>query len=585
MRKMYPRPDFQREEWISLNGQWELRFDDTDQGIKEKWGKGFEGNHKITVPFAYQAELSNVDEKENHDILWYQKKFDITDKSKSYILNFGAVDYEAIIFVNGERIGSHIGGHSSFNFDITPYVEKGENLLVIRVYDPMTDETIPRGKQYWKLEPEYIFYTRTSGIWQSVWIDILSREHLDAFKFTPDIDRGTVNIKTYFDNVIHDKNRKVKLKISFEDQLISEDISTINSRFFSRDIDVRNLFTERSNIHNDGWYWTPENPNLFDVTIELLDETFKTLDRVETYFGMRKVEVLDGKFMLNNKAYYQKLVLDQGYFPKGLMTAPEDDDLKRDIELAKEMGFNGARKHQKVEDPIFLYWADKLGFLVWGEMANAAEYDEGYVERMNKEWIEVIERDYNHPSIVTWVPLNESWGISRVAHEKKQQDHSLSMYHLTKSLDNTRPVLSNEGWEHTQSDICGIHNYLDETDIRNHYQDVDSALSHTPANRLIYARGYEYNNVPIMITEYGGIAYVIDDKGWGYSSVDSEEALIEGYRELTEAIGESPVLHGYCYTQLTDVEQEINGLLTYDRKPKCDLQKIKEINDSVSHSN
>lgn len=581
MRKMYPRPDFQREEWISLNGQWELRFDDTDQGIKEKWGKGFEGNHKITVPFAYQAELSNVDEKENHDILWYQKKFDITDESKSYILNFGAVDYEAIIFVNGERIGSHIGGHSSFNFDITPYVEKGENLLVIRVYDPMTDETIPRGKQYWKLEPEYIFYTRTSGIWQSVWIDILSREHLNAFKFTPDIDRGTVNIKTYFDNVIHDKNRKVKLKISFEDQLISEDISTINSRFFSRDIDVRNLFTERSNIHNDGWYWTPENPNLFDVTIELLDETFKTLDRVETYFGMRKVEVLDGKFMLNNKAYYQKLVLDQGYFPKGLMTAPEDDDLKRDIELAKEMGFNGARKHQKVEDPIFLYWADKLGFLVWGEMANAAEYDERYVERMNKEWIEVIERDYNHPSIVTWVPLNESWGISRVAHEKKQQDHSLSMYHLTKSLDNTRPVLSNEGWEHTQSDICGIHNYLDETDIRNHYQDVDSALSHTPANRLIYARGYEYNNVPIMITEYGGIAYVIDDKGWGYSSVDSEEALIEGYRELTEAIGESPVLHGYCYTQLTDVEQEINGLLTYDRKPKCDLQKIKEINDNI----
>ncbi|MFC3419978.1 glycoside hydrolase family 2 protein [Salinicoccus hispanicus] len=581
MREMYPRPDFKRDDWLSLNGSWDLKFDDADQGLKEKWYRGFTKEHDITVPFAYQAELSTVQDKENHDILWYQTSFTVDNMDKSHILNFGAVDYEASVYVNGEKVGTHTGGHVSFKYDISPYVVRGENELILRVFDPMQDETLPRGKQYWKHEPESIFYTRTTGIWQSVWIDIVNKEHLDAFKFTPDIDRGSINIETYFDHVDLDQTRRLKLTITFKGQVISEDVYTITNRYLSRDINIRNLFTQRSNIHDDGWYWTPESPNLFDVKCELLDADHDALDTVETYFGMRKVEVMDGKFMLNNKAYYQKLVLDQGYFPRGLMTAPSDDDLKKDIELAKEMGFNGARKHQKVEDPIFLYWADTLGFLVWGEMANAAEYDARYVEKITKEWIEVIERDYNHPSIVTWVPLNESWGISRVAHDSRQQNHSLSMYHLTKSIDQTRPVLSNEGWEHTISDVCGIHNYHDAEDIRQNYQDVQSAISHTPANRLIYARGYEYNNVPIMITEYGGIAYVIDDTGWGYSSVDSADALVDGYRELTEAIGDSPILYGYCYTQLTDVEQEINGLLTYDRKPKCDLSAIKAINDNV----
>jgi beta-galactosidase/beta-glucuronidase len=338
--------------------------------------------------------------------------------------------------------------------------------------------------------------------------------------------------------------------------------------------------TDRSNIHGPGWYWSPEHPNLFDVELKLLERETVT-DRVETYFGMRKVSTEGGKFRLNNRTYYQKLVLDQGYFPDGLLTAPSDEELKKDIILAKEMGFNGARKHQKVEDPRYLYWADHLGFLVWGEMANCSEYSEEAARRLTKEWAEVVKRDYNHPSIVVWLPLNESWGISRVAHDQQQQHHSLAIYYLTKSLDTTRPVLSNDGWEHTISDICGIHNYQSDEKLTEAYETIESALSATPADRVLYSDGYGYLGEPIIITEYGGIAYQVEQtQGWGYSSVRSSDELVEEYKKQTSALLNSPVLQGFCYTQLTDVEQEINGLLTYDRKPKCDLKKIKEINDN-----
>jgi beta-galactosidase/beta-glucuronidase len=317
---------------------------------------------------------------------------------------------------------------------------------------------------------------------------------------------------------------------------------------------------------------------LFDVTVTLKVDGHP-VDRIESYFGMRKVSIDQGKFMLNNRPFYQKLVLDQGYFPEGLLTAPSDDDLKQDIVLAKEMGFNGARKHQKVEDPRYLYWADKLGFIVWGEMASCSEYSEDAARRMSSEWSEVIRRDYNHPCIVTWVPINESWGVSRIAIEEQQQSHSLAMYYLTKSLDTTRPVLSNDGWEHTVSDMLGIHNYHSADALREAYETVDTAVSTTPASRQIYANGFSYRGEPILITEYGGIAYQMDEsKGWGYSTVQSGEELVEGYRKQTEALRRSPIVQGYCYTQLTDVEQEINGLLTYDRQPKCDLRQIREIN-------
>ncbi|UGB30535.1 glycoside hydrolase family 2 protein [Metabacillus sp. B2-18] len=580
-RNDYPRPQFVRKEWVNLNGKWDFAFDDQNEGLTKKWFDTFPTGQQINVPFAFQTELSGINDQSFHDVVWYQRKLSVPEgwSNKEIILHFGAVDYRAWVYINGNLATFHEGGNTPFSVNITHLLNwGGEETVTVRVEDPSEDVTIPRGKQYWHEKSESIFYTRTSGIWQTVWMEPIEKSSLSSIRWTPEIDRGDIELEFEIDgeNV---SNLSLSIDIRFNGEKIISDQTNMLEIYNKRSYNIRNRFTDRSNIHGSGWYWSPENPNLFDVTLTLR-EGEKILDQADSYFGMRKVSIENGIFMLNNKPYYQKLVLDQGYFPGGLLTAPSDDALKKDIELAKEMGFNGARKHQKVEDPRYLYWADKLGFLVWGEMANASEYSEEAARRLATEWFDVIKRDYNHPSIIVWLPLNESWGISRVAHDKQQQAHATSMYWNTKSVDQTRPVLSNDGWEHTISDICGIHNYRNEEELKQAYKDVESAISTTPANRVIYANGFSYNHEPILITEYGGIAYQVDNtEGWGYSSVRNEEDFVLEYKKHTEALMNSPIIQGFCYTQLTDVEQEINGLLTYDRVPKCDLKKIKEIND------
>lgn len=581
-RNEYPRPQFVREAWLNLNGQWDFAFDDDNKGLQEKWYKQFPKQQTITVPFAYQTELSGIHDPSFHDIVWYQREFTVPEDwlEKEIVLHFGAVDYRAWVYINEELAVYHEGGNTPFSANVTHLLNKNgkTNTLTVRVEDPSTDVTIPRGKQYWHEKSESIFYTRTTGIWQTVWMEPIFETHITNIRWTPEIDRGDIELEFDINDSLQE-NLSLDVEIFFKGKKIVSDQTTIIESYNKRSFNIRNRFTDRSNIHGNGWYWTPESPNLFDVVLTLKAGD-KVLDKIDSYFGMRKVSIEDGIFKLNNMPYYQKLVLDQGYFPKGLLTAPTEEALKQDIVLAKEMGFNGARKHQKVEDPRFLYWADKLGFLVWGEMANASEYSEEGARRLATEWFEVVKRDYSHPSIIVWLPLNESWGISRVAYDKQQQAHATSMYWQTKSIDQTRPVLSNDGWEHTISDICGIHNYRSPEEMEQAYETVETAISTTPANRVIYAKGFSYRGEPILITEYGGIAYKKDEtEGWGYSAVQSAEDLVEEYRRVTEALQKSKVIQGFCYTQLTDVEQEINGLLTYDREPKCDLSKIKEIND------
>lgn len=580
----YPRPQFQRDTWLNLNGEWNFSFDDKEVGLKEKWYQNFPEGQKIKVPFAYQTENSGIGDPSFHEVVWYNRTFSVPNEwqEKRIHLNFGAVDYRAWVYVNGEKATYHQGGNVPFSADITDLLTPGENKLTVRIEDPSEDTTIPRGKQYWHEESASIFYTRTTGIWQTVWLEPIAENFVGSIRWTPEIDRGDIGFEAEIKGATPE-NTVLRLHGLFQGKpIFFEEIAVFQSHI-KRSINIRSRFPDRSNIHGAGWYWSPEHPNLFDVQVELVIEG-KTVDTLTSYFGMRKVSIENGKFMLNNKPYYQKLVLDQGYFPGGLLTAESDDALKQDIILAKEMGFNGARKHQKVEDPRFLYWADRLGYLVWGEMANCSEYSEEAVERISAEWIEAVKRDYSHPSLVVWVPLNESWGISRVAREKQQQHHSLSMYYLTKSLDPTRPVCSNEGWEHTISDLCGIHNYQSPHELTTAYQTVESSITGMPADRPIYAEGFEYRGEPILITEYGGIAYDTketgQENGWGYSAVQGGEELIEAYGENTKALLNSSVIQGYCYTQLTDVEQEINGLLTYHRKPKCDLSAIKKINDN-----
>ncbi len=573
-RPEYPRPQFVRQDWLNLNGTWGFAFDDDNRGMEEQWYAGREYTGQIMVPFPFQSELSGVCETGFHDWAWYRRQFTIPEEwqGRRIILHFGAVDYRAWVWVNGSLVVFHEGGHTSFQAEITHALHEGENEIVVRVEDISTDRGHPRGKQYWERYSKGIFYTRTTGIWQTVWIEPVGQTWLERAKITPDIDSGAVTVDYIADGVA--PGQQIEIEVSFAGQVVAKDASAL-ARSGSRAIVLDDFVRDKA-----GRLWSPEQPNLYDIAFRIRHYG-RVLDEVTSYFGMRKISVKDGRVMLNGSPYYMKLVLDQGYFPQGLLTAPADMDLKRDIELTKEMGFNGARKHQKIEDPRYLYWADRLGFLVWEEMPSCHVYTDESICRIMAEWQEAIQRDYNHPCIVAWVPLNESWGVPKLSTDPQQANHTLTLYHLTRSLDPSRPVISNDGWEHTHSDLCTIHDYAsDKQVLRRRYSSVRRVVNFKPSERNLYVPGFAYCGEPIIVSEFGGIAYKKSNwEGWGYSAATSDGEFVERYYDVVSALLESPLVQGFCYTQLTDVEQEINGLLTYDRRPKVPLGTIRAINE------
>lgn len=587
-RNEYPRPQFVRDFWINLNGEWQFAFDDDDRGKKEHWYAGKKLDGTINVPFVYQSELSGINDRTPHDIVWYKRTFEVqAEKNERVILHFGAVDYEAEVYVNGQHVRHHIGGNTSFSIDITDQLnEAATQEISVRAFDSHYDESIPRGKQFWEDESRGIWYTNSTGIWQTVWLEIVPMNYIKDVRITPLFDEGKVSFDVEFP-AIHPK-ASLNYEISYGKNFIASGTVDVVAERTIFDVELIQNHIFRTNYHSEGWTWTPETPNLFDVTFCLNTEG-QTEDKVSSYFGLRKVHTEDGMVFLNNKPYYQKLVLDQGYWPSGLLTAPTDADFIKDIELAKEMGFNGCRKHQKVEDPRFLYWADKLGFIVWGECAAAAVYNHDSAERLVREWSDIIRRDYNHPSIITWVPVNESWGVPNISFDRQQQHYTQTMYHYLKSLDPTRLVVSNDGWALTDTDIVAIHNYAhgeeEEKEKYLYFKDslskVEKLITRRSTPWPVFANGFSYQNQPILITEFGGIGFDVSGQpGWGYTSVENEEEFLRDYRRVMEAVFASESLWGYCYTQLSDVEQEINGLLTYEREPKCDLNELAKINGS-----
>lgn len=589
LREEYPRPQLVRDQWKTLNGKWNFAFDDDNTGMSQHWehpDKKLDG--EIVVPFAYQSALSGIHTREAHDFLWYKREFTIPGNwsGKRILLHFGAVDYQARVYINGRFVGEHEGGSVDFSFDITDELQKGSNQLCVRVYDPHTLETIPRGKQSWTGSSHGIWYTNTSGIWQSVWLEPVSRKRVDNLRVTADIDRGTAEFEFFFSEELQDA--RLELTVRFGGEPIACHSLAVHGCDAKVTVDVFQNKTFRFSYHGTGLCWSPETPNLFDVRIRLLQDG-EEKDCIDSYFGMRKVHIRDGMVFLNNRPYYQKLVLDQGYWPEGLLTAPGDDAFKTDIELCKAMGFNGCRKHQKVEDPRFLYWADKLGFLVWGEIPSAPAFSCRSVRRLIAEFSAEIERDYNHPCIVAWVPLNEGWGVMHIDTNPLQRHHSLSMYHTVHSLDDTRLVVSNDGWQMTLSDICAVHNYRHGAagDVKTYeyfresISTLEDILASMPAGKRLYAAGHAHRGEPVMLTEFGGIGYKADGgEGWGYTTAGSAEEYLAEYRRVMEAVYASGVLAGFCYTQLSDVEQEVNGLVTYGRRPKAPLGEIKRINDA-----
>lgn len=577
--KDYPRPQFVRQDWLNLNGAWNFRFDDDNVGEIQRWQENFEGTHTIHVPFTYETKASGIGEEKFHPLVWYNRTVAIPAeaKGKRALLHFQAVDYFTKVWVNGHLVGTHRGGYTAFSFDITPYVIFGaDNQITVRVED---DDSCyqPRGKQRWKPDNFECFYVQTTGIWQTVWMEFVSEQRLEAVKMTPDIDRQTIRFDYEVCGVEADKDLRLEADISWQGKRVKRVSLAVDRPCLSVEIDL---------VHeaNGPWkkrLWSPQQPNLYDVEFTLYADG-QAVDKVLSYFGMRKISIENGQVLLNNVPIYQRLILDQGYWPESHLTPPSEEALIEDIDHILAMGYNGVRKHMKIEDARFLYWCDVKGLLVWSEMAATFEYHDRAVEAFTQEWLTIVRQQYNHPSIIVWVPFNESWGVPTILRDRRQQQWTEGIYHLTKALDPHRPVITNDGWEHTVSDIITIHNYADtgETLLR-YLADKDAVMSgSTTCNQWKYAfaEGYGYRGQPIMITEFGGIAYQ-SDKGWGYGrQVTSDEEFLERFRGLVQTIKGLDYVVGYCYTQLTDVQQEINGHLTEDRKPKIPLEKIREIN-------
>ncbi|OUS71348.1 glycoside hydrolase family 2 [Paenibacillus sp. MY03] len=577
-RSEHPRPQFMRDSWLNLNGEWEFAFDDENTGTSEGWHKGDRPLPlRIQVPFAFQSKLSGIADPAVHDTVWYRRPLDIPAEfaGKKTILHFGAVDYLASVWVNGVLVATHEGGHTPFQADITDALREADNWLVVKAIDFSRDTTLPRGKQFWLDESASIFYTRTTGIWQTVWMEAVATASIDRVRMIPDIDRNAIELHSYFRGTAG-RSLKLKVEVTYEGEPVVEETYNITDDRLDRTIGLRDLYDRGASRH-----WSPQHPRLYDIVFSLI-EGDALIDQATSYFGMRKVSIEGGKLCLNNRPFFSKMVLDQGYFPDGNLTPPSDEAIRKDVELTKEMGFNGARKHQKLEDPRYLYWCDKLGLVVWSEAANAYQFTEEYVQKFTKEWMESVERDANHPSIIAWVPLNESWGVPNIQVDKQQQDHAMAMYYLTKSLDPTRPVISNDGWELVKTDLFNIHDYEWRREVlEERYSTVENAIEAMPANRRLAVEGYPYAGQPILLTEFGGISYKKSDwEGWGYSGADNDEDFEQRLRAVIQPFhGAGSVVQGYCYTQLTDVEQEINGLLTYDRIPKIPLELIRAINE------
>jgi len=570
-RTEFPNPAFERKHWKHLNGTWMFAFDDENKYECldiEKIVYPLE----IQVPFCYQSALSGIGTDKTCENIWYSRSFDLNqdELSGSVILKFGAVDYSAKVWINGSYVGRHDGGYTPFSFEISHLALVGENRITVKAEDSYSKE-YPRGKQMWDKDPDLCWYTNSSGIWQSVWLEFTGNNYITKAHITPDVDKN----QAHFEILSHKhSNSTIKVLLSKSGEYIGQaTVSPVDGKSV-----VSYTFEECSARAVFDLYWSPQFPVLIDVELILTQDGVEQ-DRVYTYFGMRKIHKEGDKLYLNNQFLYQRLVLDQGYWPDSLMTPPSDESIRKDVQLAKDMGFNGARKHQKIEDPRYYYWADKLGLLVWGELPSVYDFTYNSRYRLMTEMCGFIERDYNHPCIINWVPFNESWGVHQVADNKQQQDFVRAMYYLIKANDATRTVSSNDGWEQIEaSDICGIHDYdITAENVNERYKDVYKVLGSSVNCRPVYARGVQYNGIPILLTEIGGIK-LKDDNGWGYNqAAQNSEELLKQLSQIIEAIRNNKDIQGYCYTQLTDVMQETNGLLSPGREPKIPIQRLHKI--------
>ncbi|NLK08162.1 MAG: glycoside hydrolase family 2 [Firmicutes bacterium] len=581
LRNEYPRPNLVRERWLSLNGKWQFAFDDADRGLKDQWsGNPKKLDQMIKVPFAYQTPASGIDNQEYHPIVWYAREFEVPAdwQGDRILLHFGAVDYEATVWINGITAGTHTGGYVPFSFDITDFLQDGKNVVTLRVVD-CDSITQPRGKQTAAKEQWGCWYTPVTGIWQSVWLEPVNPLNFNNIFLKPDIDQESLHIEYTLSRWAPGLSVEVIVREG-DTRIASHEVKVPDhiSRWLAAPVD----YGELSISVPSPKLWSPESPNLYDLELKLKAKD-KVVDQLTAYFGMRKVHIERGQVYLNNRPYYQRLILDQGYWVEGLYTVTSIEELKKDVELTKAMGFNGTRKHQKIEDPYFYYYCDKIGLLVWSEMPSCYEYTVEGAEALRREWTEAVMRDRNHPSIIAWVPINESWGVDKIMSKDMStaRAHLMGLYYQTKSIDPTRLVISNDGWEQALTDMLTIHEYTQDADeLKRRYEDFKqnrhkAAFSH---GRVTLLPEFEYDGAPILVTEFGGVKVEAQKaEGWGYGQAAKDfDEMIERITGLVDVLLEQDEIVGYCYTQLTDVQQEVNGLLDEHHDPKVDVELYRQ---------
>ncbi|HZR40816.1 MAG TPA: beta-galactosidase [Ktedonobacteraceae bacterium] len=581
-RPEYPRPQFVRDEWLCLNGEWQFEIDAGDSGL-ERGLLHRELKERILVPFCPEARLSGIEHTDFMQAVWYRRAVTLPRSwaGQRILLHFQAVDYDATVWVNGVEVGRHRGGFTPFTCDLANIADSNETItIVVRARDD-NQSSKPRGKQSQRYANYDCMYTRTTGIWQTVWLEPVPQYALRRPRITTDVANSIIRLEQPITN--NTPGLRLHATLSDQDGIAAQAECAADLDLAPR-LDLP-ISSERRRL------WSPQDPHLYNLEIELLNAAGKPVDRATSYAGLRSVSI-DGKAVkINGQVIFQRLVLDQGYYPDGILTAPDEESLKRDIELSMAAGFNGARLHQKVFEERFLYHADRMGYLVWGEFPDWGVSDRFYPITFASQWLEEIERDYSHPSIIGWCPLNETWqAIRDEITSLDEATHALFL--ATKALDTTRPVLDASGYSHRvpESDIYDSHDYLGGGTFEEELERFKERHAHlTEGKPFVNLHGKEqislpYRNQPYFVSEFGGIWWQSGatpgsrEESWGYGRAPkSVEEFYQQFEALCSTLLDNPNMFGYCYTQLTDVFQEQNGIYTFDRGTKFDLERLRKI--------
>lgn len=558
-RPEHPNPQFQRRDWMNLNGKWSFKIDKSKSGLAKKYYQPqTKFDRTINVPFCPESVLSGIEYKDFMDAVWYSREFTIPEKYSGLrtILHFGAVDYKATVYINGKEVGTHKGGYISFEFDITDYITDGKNVLTVYAEDDTRNPLQPRGKQSEEYYSHGCDYTRTTGIWQTVWLEFVPESRIKGIKIFPNVENCSVDIQA---EVIG--SGKFEVLALYQERIMGAATVVSDGGFVTAHLDLK-----------EAYLWEVGEGRLYDLELRFNE------DKVDSYFGLRDVRLDGQKFLINGKSVFQRLVLDQGFYPDGIYTAPTEEAMIKDIQISLDVGFNGARLHEKIFEPRFLYHCDKMGYIVWGEYPNWGmdSSNPNILFSILPEWIEEIERDFNHPSIIGWCPFNETWDYDG----RKQHDETLAVvYNTTKALDRTRPCIDTSGNFHVITDIFDVHDYEQDPKVfKEHYDKLmtEGELFDNHKKRQKYTGG------PTFVSEYGGIRWSVNEgeqNAWGYGDAPKNKyEFIERYKGLTDALLDNDQMFGFCYTQLYDVEQEQNGLYTYSRKPKFEASIFRAIN-------